>query len=204
MMTGERRLDPAHDAVEHAAKMLAALGIVGDERTPLRLVWALDELTRHRGDDPARHLGVRFPPVRQYADNSAGQPALVVVTDVPFVSVCEHHVLPFTGIATVAYLPAPGDHIVGLSKLARLVQEYAARPQVQERLTDQVVTAIMGELTPRGAACAVRGHHTCMGLRGARAGAEARMVTVQYAGSLHVDPWRREFRGYLGTPAWRD
>lgn len=193
----DTRIDPAHDAVEHAAKMLAALGIAGDDRTPLRLVRALDELTHARGEDPRRHLRVRFPA-------ASAQPGLIVVTDVPFVSVCEHHVLPFHGHATVAYLPAPGDEIVGLSKLARLIQETAARPQVQERLTDQVVTAIVAVLAPLGAACAVRGAHSCMAHRGARAGADAAMTTVQYAGVLDSDPWRSEFRSHLVTPPWRN
>jgi GTP cyclohydrolase I len=111
--------------------------------------------------------------------------------------------LPFTGVATLAYLPQPGSRIVGLSKLARLVQEYAARPQVQERLADQVVTALMEELEPRGAACAVRGVHSCMALRGARTGLSAGMTTIQYGGDLRGDPWRSEFNSALTTPPWR-
>lgn len=184
------------DAAErHAAAMLGELGIEGDESTPARLVRALHELTGGRLQDPRRHLKVQFPP-------TSSEPGPVVVEDIPFVSVCEHHVLPFTGHATLAYLPRPGDRIVGLSKLARLVQEYAARPQVQERLTDQVVTALMEVLRPAGAACAVRGTHSCMTLRGARTGQSAAMTTVQYAGALAEDPWRAEFRSRLVTPPW--
>lgn len=190
------RIQPEHDAVEHAAKMLAAIGIVGDDQTPLRLVRALDELTAGRDLDPRRHLAVRFPAVTT-------RPTLVVVSDVPFVSVCEHHVLPFHGHATVAYLPREGRKIVGLSKLSRLVVELAARPQVQERLVDEVVTALVEELDPEGAAAAFRGSHSCMAHRGARAGADAAMVTIQYAGALTRDPWRGDFLARLDTPAWR-
>lgn len=92
---------------------------------------------------------------------------------------------------------------MGLSKLARLVQEYAARPQVQERLADQVVTALWDVLEPLGAACALRGVHSCMALRGARTGQSAAMTTVQYAGRLHSDPWRSEFNARLCTASWQ-
>lgn len=179
-----------------AATMLDALGIRGDDDTPARLVRALHEMTGGRLVDPRRHLAVQFPP-------TSSAPGPVIVEDVPFTSVCEHHVLPFTGHATLAYLPRPGQRIVGLSKLARLVQDYAARPQVQERLTDQVVTGLMDALDPAGAACAVRGVHSCMTLRGARTGQSSAMTTVQYAGAMDDDPWRREFAARLVTPAWR-
>jgi GTP cyclohydrolase IA len=184
------------DATAKARGMLAVLGIVGDDETPGRLVRALHEMTRGRLEDPRRHLQVQFPP-------TSSKPGLIVVTDVPFVSVCEHHILPFTGVATLAYLPHPGARIVGLSKLARLVEGYAARPQVQERLTDQVVTALMEVLEPRGAACAIRGVHSCMTLRGARTGSAAAMTTAQYAGELEADPYRGEFTAHLNTPQWR-
>lgn len=183
-------------AVEAAATMLTALGIVGDARTPERLVQALHQLAGARSEDPRRHLLVQFPP-------TSSNPGLVTVTDVPFVSLCEHHLLPFTGVATVAYLPHPGESIVGLSKLARLVQDYAARPQVQERLTDQVVVALMEVLKPRGAACAIIGAHSCMATRGARTGYSAAMATMQFDGALNEQPWRADFTARLVTPAWR-
>lgn len=178
----------------HAGAMLTALGIVGDDRTPGRLVRALHELTAGRNLAPDRHLDVTFPA-------TSNTPGLIIVTDIPFTSVCEHHVLPFTGHATVAYLPRPGARIVGLSKLARLVQEYAARPQVQERLADQIVTALSVGLDSQGAACALRGVHSCMSLRGARTGMSAAMVTVQYTGALETDPWRTDFAHHLKS--WR-
>lgn len=182
-------------AAIHAAAMLGALGIHGDDKTPTRLVRALDELAAGRDLEPDRHLDVQFPP-------TTTEPGLVVVADIPFTSLCEHHLLPFTGVATVAYLPSPGSPIVGLSKLARLVQEYAARPQIQERLTDQVATALHLGLKARGSACAVRGVHSCMALRGARTGLSASMVTVQYAGDVGQSPWREEFTDRLNTHPW--
>lgn len=183
-------------AADHAYAMLGELGIAGDLDTPRRLVRALHELASGRTVDPRRHLRVQFPP-------TSTQPGLIVVQDVPFTSICEHHVLPFTGIATVAYLPEVDAPIVGLSKLARLVQDYAARPQVQERLTDQVVTALMEVLHPRGAACAIRGVHSCMALRGARTGVSAAMTTTQFGGVLAEAPWRAEFTASLNTAPWR-
>lgn len=182
-------------AARHAAAMLTVLGVHVDPDTPARMVKALDELTRGRHLNPDRHLQTTFPP-------EAEDPALVVVNDVPFTSVCEHHVLPFTGVATVAYLPHPGQRIVGLSKLARLVQEYAARPQVQERTVHQVLDAITRRLQPRGAAAAMRATHSCMALRGARTGTGAAMTTIQYTGELATDPWRADFRHHLTGPAW--
>lgn len=184
-------------AAGHAAAMLAALGIEGvDDVTPIRFVRALDELAAGRALDPTRHLSVEFPPVSK-------DPGLVVVTDLPFVSLCEHHLLPFTGVVTVGYLPSVDAPIVGLSKLARLVQEYAARPQVQERLTEQIATALDRPDRARGAACAVRGVHSCMALRGARTGDQVAMVTTQYLGALARDPYRSHFDGRLTGPAWQ-
>lgn len=189
-------IDVLEKAATHAAEMLLALGIDGDDQTGMRLVRALDELTAGRHVDPTRHLAVQFDP-------PGGEPALVIVTDIPFTSVCEHHVLPFTGIATVAYLPTRGAPIPGLSKLARMVRDYAARPQLQEQLTNQVADALHDTLGARGAACAIRGVHTCMALRGACTGTGAAMVTVQYVGEVAQDPWRQEFAAQLHTAAWR-
>jgi GTP cyclohydrolase I len=159
-------------AAAFARDMLAALGIHCDGPstvdTPLRYVRALLELTAGRHLDPADYLDVTFP-----AENP--DPCMIVVSGVRFVSVCEHHLLPFDGTATVAYMPAEGAPIVGLSKLPRLVHGYAARPQVQERLGQQIVDAITSRLDTQGAACVIRSEHSCMSLRGVRAeGAEMR------------------------------
>ncbi|MFJ1706821.1 GTP cyclohydrolase I [Kitasatospora sp. NPDC088346] len=175
------------DATAHAAGLLAALGIPCDSEstadTPRRMARALAELTAGVHLDPARHLKVTFPPEDE-------RPGIIAAVDVPFVALCEHHVLPFPGRATVAYLPAPGARIVGLSKLARLAQEYAARPQVQERLGRQVVDALVGSLDVQGAACLIRSQHACMTLRGARAH-DAAMVTTHLSGVMDTEPARR-------------
>jgi GTP cyclohydrolase I len=171
----------SHPATAHARAMLTALGLAPCREetadTPARFVRALAELTSGLDTDPARHLAVTFPP-------PSDDPGLVVIPGIPFTAVCEHHLLPFSGTATVAYLPA--SRIVGLSKLARLVQEYAARPQVQERLGDQITAAIVTHLDVRGAACILRAVHTCMTLRGARA-AGAVTVTSHLRGALRDD-----------------
>jgi GTP cyclohydrolase I len=91
---------------------------------------------------------------------------VVLLRDIEFHSLCEHHLLPFTGRAHVAYLP--DGKVVGLSKLARLVEGYARRPQLQERLTTQIADALMEELKPIGAACVIEAVHMCMTIRGAR------------------------------------
>jgi GTP cyclohydrolase I len=167
-------------AAAHAKAMLAALAIDCDSEhtagTPQRLVAALAELTAGRYADPDRHLATTFP-----AETDA--PDMIMVPGIGFVSLCEHHLLPFTGTATVAYLPAPGARIVGLSKLARVVKEYAARPQTQERLGALITAAIGANLVTLGAACLIRSSHTCMTLRGTRAGG-AEMITSHLAGEF--------------------
>lgn len=178
-------------AVAACRQMLELLDITGDEDTPARFVKAMAELTAGlRDEDPLRHLEVTFPPV-------SDEPGLVAVRGLPFTSVCEHHLLPFHGTATLAYLPKPAGRIVGLSKLARLVQELAARPQVQERLAAQVLDGLMTRLSCRGAAVGLSSVHTCMTLRGARTGPGAAMATVDYAGELADAPWRGEFAAML-------
>lgn len=174
-------------ATGHATAMLAALGLTdGSEdtaETPARFVKALAEMTSGLTVDPARHLARTFP---AKSDN----PGMILVPDIRFTSVCEHHLLPFVGTACVGYLPAPGARIVGLSKLARVVQEYAARPQVQERLGEQVVDAITGTLDTVGAGCVIRSEHSCMTLRGAKAEG-AFMVTSHLAGAFRDDATMR-------------
>jgi GTP cyclohydrolase I len=183
-----------HPATEHARAMLAMLGIdtsgEATSRTPARFVRALAELTAGAALDPDRHLTVTFPP-------PSDDPGMVIVPGIPFTSVCEHHLLAFTGTAAVAYLPA--SRIVGLSKLARLTQEYAARPQVQERLGDQIADALMRCLDARGAAVLLRASHSCMTLRGARA-AGAVTVTSHLRGAFRTDAAARaELLALAGT-----
>lgn len=115
--------------------------------------------------------------------------SIVAVGPIEFVSLCEHHLLPFTGKAWVAYKPE-GNRVVGLSKIPRLVQHLARRPQVQERLTEQVTAALTEHLDTAGAACVIRGEHSCMSMRGVRAvGAE--MVTSSMVGIFRDHPEAR-------------
>lgn len=126
--------------------------------TPGRMYRALHEMTAGYDIDPRAVLGTTFP--------GEGYDQVVAVTGIPFASLCEHHVLPFTGTVDVAYLP--GQRIVGLSKLPRLVECYSRRLQVQERLTRDIAGALHDVLDPRGVMVRIRGQHSCMALRGIR------------------------------------
>lgn len=154
-------------------------GLVG---TPDRVARACEELFGGIADDPSRHLRKQF--------HEPGNEELVVVRDIPFHSMCEHHLLPFIGRAHVAYIPRDG-RITGLSKIARCVAGYAARPQLQERLTAQVADAMVDELDPLGVLVVIEAEHTCMTMRGIRA-AGAMTVTSAVRGSLRSDARSRE------------
>ena len=121
--------------------------------------------------------------------NDGGYREVVVARDLPLHSICEHHLLPFTGVAHVAY--APGERILGLSKMARLVEMFARRPQVQERLTQQVADWLDENLGARGVGVVVEAHHQCMSLRGVRTPA-ATTVTAAFHGSLREPAARAE------------
>ena len=110
--------------------------------------------------DPAVHFETLFD---EHHDE------MVIVHDIPFFSMCEHHLVPFFGKAHIAYLPSESGKICGISKLARLVEVYARRPQVQERLTSQVADTLVEQLNPRGVAVVMEAEHLCMTMRGARA-----------------------------------
>jgi GTP cyclohydrolase I len=125
--------------------------------------------------------------------NDEAYDELVIARDIPFVSVCEHHLLPFVGTASVGYLP--GERILGLSKLARVVELFARRPQVQERMTTQIARWLDERLAPRGVGVVVEAEHTCMTLRGVGARG-ATTVTSALRGVLRDDPRSRaEFLG---------
>jgi GTP cyclohydrolase I len=164
-----------------AAELLAALGVdVGGEslaETPGRMARALDEMLTPREFDLKT-----FP-------NEEGYQHLVVEREIGFRSLCEHHFLPFVGRAYVAYLP--GERILGLSKLARVVELFAHRPQVQERLTQQVADWLHEHLAPQGVGVVLVAEHLCMTLRGARA-AGATTVTSALHGTLLSDARARE------------
>lgn len=170
----------------------ALLRLVGDdpdrpglEDTPRRWVDAYRELCAAPGD-PATLLGRVFDGITYPTDQ------MIAVGPIPFTSLCEHHLLPFQGTAWVAYLPSHKG-VVGLSKIPRLVDHYAARPQVQERLTSDIVTALDTHLAPDGAGCIIRAHHECMSLRGVKKRG-TRMVTSVLTGQFRDDPTvRAEF-----------
>lgn len=153
--------------------------------TPARVVRAMVEMTAGRLEDPGKLLERVFP-----ADIESDHDEVIAVTGIEFASMCEHHLMPFTGVATVAYIPRPGAPVVGLSKLARLVDVYARRLSMQERMTRQVTTALDTYLEPQGSACIVRSRHACMGVRGAHK-PDAEMVTSSLTGSFRNDPKAR-------------
>jgi GTP cyclohydrolase IA len=171
--------DPAR-AEEAAADLLAALGLdLTDENlaeTPRRMAQSLLEMTT-----PADFELTTFPNSEEYDE-------LVLVEDIPVRSLCEHHILPFVGVAHVGYLP--GARILGLSKFARMVDLHARQPQTQERLTKRIADQLERELEPRGVGVVIEAEHTCMSVRGARA-AGARTVTSALFGQLRDDPRSR-------------
>ncbi|MFD1364571.1 GTP cyclohydrolase I [Actinoplanes sichuanensis] len=168
-------------ATAAAAQLLSALGLDMDSDhrrdTPARMARALTEMLKAPSFEPTTF------------DNAGGYDELVVVDRIPFFSLCEHHVLPFIGEATIAY--APKDRIVGLSKLAWVVQLYARRLQTQEAMTQQIADWLVEQLDPKGVGVRLRAEHLCMSLRGARA-IGAVTDTTTNRGVLADDPARRE------------
>ena len=150
----------------------------GLRETPARVARAYRELLGGLRATPARHLG------RVFEHRSSGDD-LVMVRDIEFFSLCEHHLLPFAGRAQVAYLPDKG-RVVGLSKIARTVDVFARRPQLQERLTAEIAEALVDHLGARGVAVVVRAEHMCMKMRGANKQA-ADMVTTAFRGCFERD-----------------
>ena len=127
--------------------------------TPRRVASMYEELFSGLHDDPGRHLEVTF---------AAEHDEMVMVRDIPFASLCEHHLVPFLGRAHVAYIPAEDGRITGLSKLARLVDGYARRLQVQERMTTEIADAIDKALSPRGVLVVIEAEHLSMSMRGVK------------------------------------
>ncbi len=131
----------------------------GLARTPDRVAEMYAELLSGMREDPSEHLQVTF---------SAEHDEMVMVRDIPFASLCEHHLIPFVGRAHVAYVPSARGAITGLSKLARLVDGYARRLQVQEQLTSEIADAMERALKPRGTLVVLEAEHLCMSMRGVR------------------------------------
>lgn len=151
----------------------------GLKDTPERVIRAWKESTSGYWETPEKHLSRVF---------DLPSDEMIVVRGIRFYSTCEHHLLPFHGEAVVAYIP--GDRVVGLSKLARVVDIYARRLQCQERMTDQIAQAIEEWLQPRGVGVLVRAHHLCMGCRGVKQPA-SEMVTSSTLGAMRNNPAAR-------------
>jgi GTP cyclohydrolase I len=170
----ERGLDPEGEALDG---------------TPDRWLRAFEEFTSGYDEDPEKILG------RTFEIEHSGEP--IAVGGVTFVSVCEHHLLPFTGTAMIAYAPEPGGRVVGLSKLPRLLDVYARRLQTQEQITVQVTGALDAYLPSRGAACVIKSEHGCLAHRGARKPG-AVMVTTSFTGYFSDPARRRELLESVG------
>ena len=145
------------------AEILAAIGEDPNRdgllNTPRRVARMYAEVCGGLHENPSEHLVTQF---------EAGHQEMVIVKDIPISSLCEHHLVPFIGKAHLGYIPNADGRITGLSKLARLVDGYARRPQVQERLTSQCADALDEALRPRGAIVVIEAEHLCMGMRGIR------------------------------------
>jgi GTP cyclohydrolase I len=148
--------------------------------TPSRVARMYAEICSGLHEDPDRHLATTF---------EAHHDEMVMVRDIPLFSICEHHLAPFTGKAHVAYIPNDDGRVIGLSKFARLIDGYARRPQVQERLTSQVAEALEASLEPKGVMVVIEAEHLCMSMRG-----------VKVAGSTTVtSSVRGQFRNSAAT-----
>jgi GTP cyclohydrolase IA len=174
---------PAHDVVDLLARAFAALGITGDdpetEHTPHRVAALYAQLFRGRDPAAAPVLGLSA---------HAGE-GLVLVKDVPFHSMCAHHLLPFFGQASVAYLPR--GQVVGLGGIAGVVDYFAARPQIQERLAEQIADHLDERLQPTGVIVHLQARHMCVEMRGPRKPAVVECVAAR--GMLQDGPRRDEF-----------
>ncbi|CAA7601282.1 GTP cyclohydrolase I [Acididesulfobacillus acetoxydans] len=149
--------------IEEAVRMiLEGIGEDPDREglvdTPKRVARMYEEVFSGLHEDPSEHLKVQF---------SEDHEEMVIVKDIPLYSMCEHHLIPFYGFAHVAYIPRKGK-ITGLSKLARVVEGYSKRPQLQERLTSQIADSIMKMLEPRGVLVVIEAEHMCMTMRGVK------------------------------------
>jgi GTP cyclohydrolase I len=181
-----------------------------------RAASAVRELLLAIGEDPERE-GLRGTPervARAYAELTVGlhqkpedvlttvfdigHDEMILVRDIELWSMCEHHLVPFTGVAHVGYIPNENGRITGLSKLARLVDVFAKRPQVQERLTTQVADALVELLEPRGVIVVIEAEHLCMTMRGVRK-AGARTITSAVRGQMHHAATRSEAMALIST-----
>lgn len=185
---------PAKSEAEEAVKILIRWAGDNPEReglrgTPDRVIRSYDEFFAGYSQDPEKILRTTF-------EETEGYDEMVLLKDIEFESHCEHHMVPIIGRAHVAYLPK--NRVVGISKLARVVEAYAKRLQIQEKMTSQIANTINTVLKPKGVAVVVEGKHECMGTRGIRKPA-ASMVTSTMLGAFRLDAsTRREFLAFIG------
>ncbi|CUR54418.1 GTP cyclohydrolase I [metagenome] len=183
-----------HDRAAAAIReLLYAIGEDPDREglqdTPARVARAYAELTQGIRQRPEDVLTTTF---------DIGHDEMVLVRDIELWSMCEHHLVPFTGVAHVGYIPAENGKITGLSKLARLVDVYAKRPQVQERLTTQVADAMVDLLEARGVIVVIEAEHLCMTMRGVKKGG-ARTITSAVRGIMHQAATRSEAMALINS-----
>lgn len=178
---------PSRDEAEKAVRTL--LLWAGDNpareglaQTPRRVAKAFGEYFSGYAQDPLAVLKTSFADV-------GGYDGMIAVRDINFTSHCEHHLAPFTGKAHIAYIP--GKNVAGISKLARVVDIFARRLQVQERMTAEIADALMAALKPKGVAVMIEAAHSCMSMRGARKDG-ARTITTRYLGAFRGDDDLRE------------
>ena len=187
---------PSQEEAEAAVRTLLAWAGDNPDReglhdTPKRVVKAFREYFSGYEEDPAQALSRTFEDVAGYDD-------IVMLRDIDFTSHCEHHIAPFIGRAHVAYLPSKA--VVGISKLARVVEIYARRLQTQETMTAQIVTAITDALKPRGAAVLLEAVHTCMSIRGIGK-RNVSTITTQFTGEFKSNPvLQARFMELVRTP----
>ena len=188
---------PSREEAEAAVRTL--LEWAGDDPTrdglidtPARVVKAYEEYFSGYNDEPEKILGRSF-------DETAGYDEIVVLKDIKFASHCEHHIAPILGKVHVAYLPS--SRVVGISKLARLVETFGRRLQIQEKMTAQIANAINDVLKPKGVAVVIEAAHECMTTRGIDKPGVS-MVTSTMLGAFREDPsTRREFMSIIGNPS---
>jgi GTP cyclohydrolase I len=187
---------PSREEAEAAVRTL--LHWAGDDPsrdglidTPARVVRAYEEYFSGYGDDPEKILGRSF-------DETEGYDEVVVLKDIPFASHCEHHIAPILGKVHIAYLPK--SRVVGISKLARLVETYGRRLQIQEKMTAQIANTLNDVLDPKGVGVVIEAAHECMTTRGINKPG-VNMVTTTMLGAFKEDPsTRREFMAIIGNP----
>ncbi|MBE6753781.1 MAG: GTP cyclohydrolase I FolE [Ruminococcaceae bacterium] len=180
MSEEKHRVD--HQRIAAAVReMLLAIGEDPDRdglrETPDRVARMYEETLGNIHEDPSKHI--------KLFEDSTGNDEMVVVKEIPLYSMCEHHLLPFIGVCHIAYIPT-GGRVLGLSKFARIVDCFARRPQVQERLTNQIADFIEESLQPKGVAVIIEAEHLCMSMRGVRASG-SRTQTSALRGRMRSD-----------------